>query len=156
MTSALLALTTIGLAAYHVHMQHTITIQTMGRSLINISDQVSAFLPQAKASTGLCHLFIQHTSASLLIMENADPDVLVDLETFIAELVPDGDPRYRHSAEGPDDMAAHVRSMLTSTDLSIPITDGALALGTWQGIYLWEHRQAAHTRKLVLTIIAAA
>jgi len=144
------------LAGYHVGMQHTMTFQTTGRSLINITDQVSAFLLQAKAPTGLCHLFIQHTSASLLIMENADPDVLLDLETFISELVPDGDPRYRHTAEGPDDMAAHVRSMLTSTDLSIPITDGKLNLGTWQGVYLWEHRRRAHTRKIVISVVDAS
>jgi len=143
----------MALANYHVVMQQTMTFQTTGRSLINITDQVRAFLLQVQAPTGLCHLFIQHTSASLLIMENADPDVLVDLETFIAELVPDGDPRFRHSAEGPDDMAAHVRSMLTSTDLSIPITEGRLALGTWQGIYLWEHRRCAHTRSVVISVV---
>jgi len=134
-------------------MQHNIHIQTNGRGLINITNKVDLALQQAVATTGLCHLFIQHTSASLLIMENADPDVLVDLETFIAELVPDGDPRFRHSAEGPDDMAAHVRSMLTSTDLSIPISEGRLALGTWQGIYLWEHRRCAHTRSVVISVV---
>jgi len=135
-------------------MQMYFDIETRARQLIAVTDSVNQRVRSAKIKTGLCHLFIQHTSASLLIMENADPDVLVDLETFIAELVPDGDPRFRHSAEGPDDMAAHVRSMLTSTDLSIPICDGALALGTWQGIYLWEHRHSAHTRKLVLTVLA--
>ena len=134
-------------------MQTTLSIQTDGRSLRNITTQISASVQCAQVKTGLCHLFIQHTSASLLMMENADPDVLVDLETFLAELVPDGDPRYRHTAEGPDDMAAHVRSMLTSTDLSIPITDGKLNLGTWQGIYLWEHRQRAHTRRIVISVV---
>jgi secondary thiamine-phosphate synthase enzyme len=134
-------------------MQTTLIIQTDGRSLRNITTQISASVQRAQVKTGLCHLFIQHTSASLLIMENADPDVLVDLETFISELVPDGDPRYRHTAEGPDDMAAHVRSMLTSSDLSIPITDGKLNLGTWQGIYLWEHRRRAHTRKIVISVV---
>ena len=137
-------------------MQTTLSIQTDGRSLRNITTQISASVQRAQVKTGLCHLFIQHTSASLLIMENADPDVLVDLETFISELVPDGDPRYRHTAEGPDDMAAHVRSMLTSTDLSIPITDGKLNLGTWQGIYLWEHRRRAHTRKIVISVVDAS
>jgi len=134
-------------------MQTTLIIQTDGRSLRNITTQISASVQRAQVKTGLCHLFIQHTSASLLIMENADPDVLVDLETFISELVPDGDPRFRHTAEGPDDMAAHVRSMLTSSDLSIPITDGKLNLGTWQGIYLWEHRRRAHTRKIVISVV---
>ena len=136
-------------------MQTTLSIQNDGRSLINITTQISASVQRAQVKTGLCHLFIQHTSASLLMMENADPDVLVDLETFISELVPDADPRYRHTAEGPDDMAAHVRSMLTSTNLSIPISDGKLNLGTWQGIYLWEHRQRPHSRRVVVTLMDA-
>jgi secondary thiamine-phosphate synthase enzyme len=137
-------------------MQMMLHIQTTGRGLINVTDQVTDALQQALLKTGLCHLFIQHTSASLLIMENADPDVLLDLETFVGDLVPDGDPRYRHTAEGPDDMAAHVRSMLTSTELSIPITDGRLSLGTWQGIYLWEHRTRPHVRRLLITLLAAS
>jgi len=136
-------------------MQKVIHIQTKGRGLINITDQVTEALQRSLLNTGLCHLFIQHTSASLLIMENADPDVLVDLETFVGDLVPDGDPRYRHTAEGPDDMAAHVRSMLTSTELSIPISDGRLSLGTWQGIYLWEHRTRPHNRRLLITLLVA-
>ncbi len=137
-------------------MQKIATINSDGRGLINITYTAVDAVKQAGINTGLCHLFIQHTSASLLMMENADPDVLVDMETFISELVPDGDPRYRHTAEGPDDMAAHVRSMLTSTDLSIPITDGRLNLGTWQGIYLWEHRQREHTRKIVISVVDAS
>jgi len=137
-------------------MQMFLDIETRARQLIAVTGSVNQRVRSAKIKTGLCHLFIQHTSASLLIMENADPDVLLDLETFISELVPDGDPRYRHTAEGPDDMAAHVRSMLTSTDLSIPITDGKLNLGTWQGVYLWEQRRRAHTRKIVISVVDAS
>jgi secondary thiamine-phosphate synthase enzyme len=104
-------------------------------------------------TTGLCHLFIRHTSASLLINENADPDVLRDLETFMSDLVADGDSRFIHTAEGPDDMPAHVRCALTQTSLSIPVMDGRLALGTWQGIYLWEHRHRPHDRQVVVTVV---
>ena len=103
-------------------------------------------------TTGLCKLFLRHTSASLLIQENADPDVRTDLEDFFARLVPDGDPRFIHTAEGDDDMAAHVRTALTSVNLSIPIGDGALALGTWQGIYVWEHRIRPHRRRIAVHI----
>ena len=99
---------------------------------------------------GLCTVFVRHTSASLLIQENADPQVARDLEAFLARLVPEGDPLYRHVAEGPDDMPAHVRAALTATSLSIPILNGALALGTWQGVYLWEHRRRASPRSLVV------
>ncbi|MDA3933726.1 MAG: secondary thiamine-phosphate synthase enzyme YjbQ [Gammaproteobacteria bacterium] len=137
-------------------MQSTLTIQTSARGLVNITSKVTATLLNADLHTGLCHLFIQHTSASLLIMENADPDVLVDLETFISDLVPDGDPRYQHTAEGPDDMPAHVRSMLTATELTIPVTNGRLNLGSWQGIYLWEHRHRSHTRSIVMTVVDAS
>jgi secondary thiamine-phosphate synthase enzyme len=101
---------------------------------------------------GICHLFIHHTSASLLIQENADPDVQRDLEAFFQRLVPDGDPIFRHTAEGPDDMPAHVRCALTASSLSIPITDGRLGLGTWQGIYLWEHREHGSSRRLTITV----
>lgn len=106
----------------------------------------------AAIQTGLCHLFIQHTSASLLINENADPDVLHDLETFMSDLVPDGDRRFVHTAEGPDDMPAHVRHLLTQTTLTIPVADGRLALGTWQGVFIWEHRHRPHTRKVMVTV----
>ncbi len=134
-------------------MQTTLTIETSGRSLIDLTREVSRQVESARISNGLCHLFIQHTSASLLITENADPDVLVDLETFLSDLAPDGDPRYIHTAEGPDDMPAHVRSALTQTSLSIPVIDGRLALGTWQGIFLWEHRHRPHRRRIVLTLL---
>jgi secondary thiamine-phosphate synthase enzyme len=98
-------------------------------------------------------VFVQHTSCSLLITENADPDVRHDLETIIRRLAPDGDPAYRHDTEGPDDMAAHARTMLTSTSVTVPVGDGRLLLGTWQGIYLWEHRVAEHRRKVVVTVL---
>jgi len=103
--------------------------------------------------TGLCHVFLRHTSASLILCENADPAVRRDLEAFMQKYVPDGDPLYEHTAEGPDDMPAHVRSILTQNDVHLPVTDGRCALGTWQGLYLWEHRIAPHERKVVLTII---
>lgn len=133
-------------------MQTTLTIQTPGRKLIDVTSEVARFVEQSGLDTGLCHVFIQHTSASLMINENADPDVLVDLETFFSELVPDGDPRYIHTAEGPDDMSAHVRGALTQTCLSIPIVNGRLGLGAWQGIFLWEHRHRPHRRRLIVTL----
>ncbi|MFU8832012.1 MAG: secondary thiamine-phosphate synthase enzyme YjbQ [Wenzhouxiangella sp.] len=137
-------------------MQTTLTIETPGRNLIDFTCEVSRQVESSGIGNGLCHLFIQHTSASLLITENADPDVLVDLETFLSDLAPDGDPRYIHTAEGPDDMPAHVRSALTQTSLSIPVIDNRLALGTWQGIYLWEHRHRPHQRKVVMTLLTSA
>ena len=133
-------------------LRTTLIVETPGRALIDITDQVAADVRSSGVTTGLCHLFILHTSASLLITENADPDVLSDLETVFADLAPDGDPRYRHTAEGPDDMSAHIRSALTQTELTIPIEDGRLKLGTWQGLYLWEHRARAHTRRVVVTV----
>ncbi|QOC23882.1 YjbQ family protein [Wenzhouxiangella sp. AB-CW3] len=132
--------------------QTTLSISTPGRNLTEITGQVAAFVAESHVQQGLCHLFIRHTSASLMINENADPDVQRDLETFLGDLVPDGDPRYVHTAEGPDDMPAHVRALLTHTDLTIPISDGRLALGTWQGIFLWEHRHRPHHRKVVITL----
>ena len=137
-------------------MHEVITIETPGRALIDITATVNAALEGAGLEQGLCHLFIQHTSASLMINENADPDVLRDLETFFSDLVKDGDTRFRHRAEGPDDMAAHVRSALTQTTLSIPVSNGRLMLGTWQGIYLWEHRHARHRRTVLATFISFA
>jgi secondary thiamine-phosphate synthase enzyme len=131
-------------------MQTILTIQTPGRKLIDVTAEVARFVEQSGLDSGLCHVFIQHTSASLMINENADPD---DLETFFSELVPDGDPRYIHTAEGPDDMSAHVRGALTQTSLSIPIVNGRLGLGTWQGIFLWEHRHRPHQRRLVVTLV---
>lgn len=128
--------------------QFTIELPTRGRGFYDIGGRVNRGLGDG---CGVCHLFVLHTSASLLITENADPEVHRDLERFFARLVPDGDALFRHTAEGPDDMPAHVRSALTQTSLSVPFTDGRLALGTWQGVYLWEHRHSAHTRRVVAT-----
>ena len=128
------------------------TQRTGGRGLYRITRDVEDALEQTGVLTGLCTLFIHHTSASLIISENADPTVLDDLNDFLERLVPDGDPRYAHSLEGPDDMPAHIRSVLTQTSISIPIMNGRLSLGTWQGIYLWEHRTSAHRRRISVTI----
>ena len=133
--------------------QTVLSIQTPGRSLTDFTAKVRSVIAASGITTGLCHLFIRHTSASLLINENADPDVLLDLETFMSDLVADGDSRFIHTAEGPDDMPAHVRCALTQTSLSIPVMDGRLALGTWQGIFLWEHRHRPHDRQVVVTVL---
>ena len=120
--------------------QHSVSIQTDGRATIEVTPQVAQLLSDSAIETGLCHVFIHHTSASLIITENADRDVRRDLETYLSRLVKDGDPAYRHDQEGADDMAAHIRCVLTQTEITVPIQAGRLALGTWQGIYLWEHR----------------
>ncbi len=132
--------------------QEEINISTQGRGTYDLSQQVQQAVRASGISTGLCHVFIRHTSASLIICENADPAVMRDLETFMNRQVPDGDPMFTHTAEGPDDMPAHVRSVLTQTDLNVPVTEGQCTLGTWQGIYLWEHRFKPHNRKVILTI----
>jgi secondary thiamine-phosphate synthase enzyme len=133
-------------------VQTEIELPTRGRGTYEITQHVTAAVADAGVATGLCNVFTAHTSASLMICENADPDVRRDLEAFMGDLVPDGDPRFVHTAEGPDDMPAHVRSVLTSSTLTIPIARGRLALGTWQGIYLWEHRVEPHRRRLLVTI----
>ena len=127
-----------------------LVVPTRGRGFYECTSEVEAFLRKAGFKTGLATLHLQHTSASLLIQENADPEVRRDLERFFARLAPDGDPLFRHTCEGDDDMPAHVRTALTAVNLSIPIVDGRLALGTWQGIYLWEHRLASHRRRVVV------
>ncbi len=132
--------------------QTTLTIPTTGRGLTDITAQIAACVSDSGINQGLCHVFIRHTSASLFINENADPDVQCDLETFLGDLVPDGDPRYVHTAEGPDDMPAHVRALLTDTDLTIPVADGRLALGAWQGVFLWEHRHRPHRREVLVSV----
>lgn len=132
--------------------QRAITIETNGRGLHDVTGRIADLVAQAPATIGLCHVFLQHTSASLVIQENADPDVLHDLQDWFLRQVPDGDPRYRHTDEGPDDMSGHIRSALTATSLTIPIEDHRLALGTWQAIYLFEHRTRPHTRRIVATI----
>lgn len=132
--------------------QETISIQTEGRATINITREVEAVLRASRVVQGLCHVFVHHTSASLIMTENADSDVRRDLENYISKLVLDGDPAYRHDQEGPDDMAAHIRSVLTQSEITIPVQAGRLALGTWQGLFLWEHRYRAHRRNLTVTL----
>jgi secondary thiamine-phosphate synthase enzyme len=134
------------------YRQDSFTVHTNGRGTYEISEKVKNVVANAEISVGLCHVFIHHTSASLILCENADPSVQRDLERFMATTVPDGDPRFRHVAEGPDDMPAHVRTVLTASDLTLPVTAGRCALGAWQGIYLWEHRTAAHRRKITVTV----
>ncbi|MFT5657776.1 MAG: secondary thiamine-phosphate synthase enzyme [Gammaproteobacteria bacterium] len=132
--------------------QYSLSIRTPGRSTIEITSEINDFIKQSGIQVGLCHIFIRHTSASLIITENADSNVRRDLENYIAKLVLDGDPAYIHDQEGPDDMAAHIRSVFTQTEMTIPVTSGQAALGTWQGLYVWEHRTHAHQRQLVITI----
>ena len=132
--------------------QDTIEVATNGRGTIELSDKIQGIVRESGIAMGLCQVFVHHTSASLMLTENADPDVRRDLEAFMNRTVPDGDPLYRHTMEGPDDMSAHVRSVLTQSGISIPI-DGHCLLGTWQGIYLWEHRTAGHTRRVTVTVI---
>jgi secondary thiamine-phosphate synthase enzyme len=132
--------------------QKTIEIETRGRGTYDITRDVAKCVAAAGIEVGLCHVFVHHTSASLMLCENADPSVRRDLEAFMARLAPDGDPAYEHDAEGPDDMPAHIRSVLTQTGLSLPVTRGRPGLGTWQGIYLWEHRSRGHHRRITVTV----
>ena len=132
---------------------HELAIATCGRGLYDFTHDVEKWIVQNKFRDGLLTLHLRHTSASLLIQENADPDVRRDLEAFFERLVPDGDPLFVHTAEGDDDMPAHIRTALTTVNLSIPVHGGALALGTWQGIYLWEHRTHGHSRRVALHFI---
>jgi secondary thiamine-phosphate synthase enzyme len=130
----------------------SVTVATTGRGAVEITDAVQAAVRRSGVGSGLCHVFIHHTSASLMLCENADGDVLNDLETFMSGLAPDGDERFRHTAEGPDDMPAHVRSVLTQAGLAIPVSGGRCDLGTWQGVYLWEHRRSPHRRRITITV----
>jgi secondary thiamine-phosphate synthase enzyme len=132
--------------------QQTSTISTQGRGTYEITAQIQAMVRAAGLKTGLAHIFLHHTSASLILCENADPTVRHDLETFMARLVPDGAAWFEHNDEGPDDMSAHIRTILTQNSLTVPLTDGRCALGTWQGIYLWEHRHGPHRRRLTITV----
>ena len=134
-----------------IHHQGIIRLSTCGKSLGRFTRKVQDVVAASGVHTGLCSIFVRHTSASLVIQENADPDVLLDMETFLSQLVPEGN-YYRHSDEGPDDMPAHIRTALTHTSEQIPVMDGRLALGTWQGIYLWEHRDRPQTREIVVHI----
>src|SRR5216110_3609262 len=132
---------------------HELVIKTGERSFYEFTGRLEALVRETGFQTGLATLHLQHTSASLLIQENADPEVRRDLERFFSRLSPDGDPLFQHTSEGDDDMPAHVRTALTTVNLSIPISEGRLTLGTWQGIYLWEHRTAAHRRKIALHLL---
>lgn len=131
----------------------TLTVKTPGRGTSEITDQVQAAVAESGVTEGLCTVFVHHTSASLIINENADRDVQRDLDAFLSRLVPDGDSLYLHTMEGPDDMSAHVKTALTQTSLSIPVSGGRCALGTWQGIFLWEHRRRGHSRRVTVTVV---
>jgi len=133
--------------------QRSLTLRTTGKGLLEFTGKAQAFVRESGISTGLLTLYCRHTSASLLIQENADPDVRTDLAAFFERIAPEDPRRYVHNAEGPDDMPAHIRAALTQTQLSIPVTEGCLVLGTWQGIYLFEHRSRPHEREIVLHLI---
>ena len=128
------------------------SIRTGGRGFTDLTARASSFVRESGVRDGMCNVFLIHTSASLILGENADPSVRRDLETFFARLAPDGDPVYEHDAEGPDDMPSHIRTVLTQNSLSIPVVAGELALGTWQALYLWEHRKIPHERRVIVTV----
>ncbi|PHS73154.1 MAG: secondary thiamine-phosphate synthase [Cycloclasticus sp.] len=134
-------------------IQNSFIVSTTGRNTIEITSKINNIIRSNTLNSGICHVFCHHTSASLILCENADPDVRRDLETHMNGLVMDGDPRFIHTLEGEDDMSAHIRTILTNPNLSAPITHGRLALGTWQGIFLWEHRYSAQQRKITVTLI---
>jgi len=133
-------------------MVKQLSVRTQAQGLVEVTRLVAGAVAEAKIAEGLCTVFVRHTSASLVIQENADPTAKQDLERWLNRLVPEGDPFYRHDTEGPDDMPAHIKAALTQTSISIPILEGRLALGTWQGVYLWEHRHRGGERELVLHI----
>ena len=133
--------------------QQTLEFRTRGRGTTDIVAEIQQVIAASGIKTGLCNVFLQHTSASLILCENADPDVRRDLETLLSRLAPDGDPAYVHDTEGPDDMASHARSVLTSNSITIPVSEGKLMLGTWQGVYLYEHRHVGHARSVVVTVM---
>jgi len=136
-----------------MHYREDITLATPGRGFVDITEQVVRIVAGSGVAEGLCNVFVRHTSASLILSENADPAVRRDLERLMRRLVPDGDPEFEHDSEGPDDMPAHARSILTQSSLGIPVAGRRLLLGTWQGIYLWEHRLAAHGRTVSVTVV---
>ena len=133
-------------------IQNTLNINTKGRDTYEITAEVQNLVTKSEIEKGLCHLFIQHTSASLILCENADPDVRIDLETFMQSIAPDGDPMFCHTTEGADDMPAHIRTLITNVSLTIPVSSSRCQLGTWQGIYLWEHRTSPHYRNIIVTL----
>ncbi len=132
--------------------QKEIRLRTRGRGTYDLTGEVQAAVREADVDVGMCNVFVRHTSASLMLCENADPAVMRDLETFMARLAPDGDPAHTHTAEGPDDMPAHIRSVLTHADLNLPVRNGRCDLGTWQGVFLWEHRHRPHERRVTVTV----
>jgi len=138
-----------------MNLQRILDFSTGGRGTRNITQEVARVVAESGVQTGIAHVFVQHTSCSLTITENADPDVRRDLDTLLGRIAPDGDPSYRHDLEGPDDMAAHARSVLTGPALSIPVGAGRMLLGTWQGLFLWEHRTEAQQRSVVVTVLGA-
>lgn len=133
--------------------RQSITLRTPGRGFVLLTPEVAKAVAASTIREGICNVFVKHTSASLLISENADPAVHRDLERFMQRVAPDGSRDYEHDAEGPDDMPAHIRSALTSSSLMVPVAEGRLLLGTWQGIYLWEHRLALHSREVIVTVV---
>ena len=133
--------------------QHRLSIHTRGRGTTEITDEIAACVATSAVNAGIVHIFVRHTSCGIAITENADPSVRRDLETLMQRWAPDGDPAYRHDMEGDDDMAAHARSLLTGVSVSVPFANGRLLLGTWQGIYLFEHRTGSHRRELVVTLL---
>ena len=135
-----------------IYFQEQIDLKTSGRGTYEVSEAVQDIVRNSAVTTGLCHVFIHHTSASLILCENADPTVRRDLEEFMSRIAPDGDPMFQHDTEGPDDMPAHVRTVLTQSSLTLPVTNRRCSLGTWQGVYLWEHRTNAHYRILTVTV----
>lgn len=137
------------------HHSERLRVRTPGRAIVDVTARVHEVVERAGVEHGQCTVFVHHTSASLMLCENADPDVRRDLEAFMARLVPDGDRLFVHTAEGPDDMPAHVRSVLTQCSLTIPVASGRADLGTWQGVYLWEHRHAPHTRTLTVMVLGS-
>ena len=140
-------------AVFVTQYEHRLIVPTCGKGLYPFTRQVSAWVQSTRVQTGILAVFIQHTSASLVIQENADPDVVLDLRDFFEHLVPEDDARYRHTTEGLDDMPAHIRTALTQTSLSIPVSQGRMALGMWQGLYVFEHRAAGDQRSVVLHLI---
>ena len=132
--------------------QKEIRLRTQGRGTYDLTAQVQSVVREAEVDVGMCNVFLRHTSASLMLCENADPAVMRDLETFMSRLAPDGDPANTHTAEGPDDMPAHIRSVLTHADLNLPVRNGRCDLGTWQGVFLWEHRHRPHERRVTVTV----
>jgi secondary thiamine-phosphate synthase enzyme len=132
--------------------QKEFVIATTARITIDLTAQIQNLVAQSSIKVGTCHIFVQHTSASIMLCENADPDVRRDLETYMQHIVPDGDTMFLHQDEGPDDMSAHIRTVLTNPDLTVPVTAGQCSLGTWQGIYLWEHRMHQFQRRVIITV----